>query len=211
MSHLCSKSRDAVRPSRRDVVRGGLWSVPVVAAAAAVPRAAASQVPCRQVPADSAWTTSTVQGTGNGATNSWGSNAQGRYFQFQQDGTSAVPFVLRLRSNVTVVAGRTYRFTFRVQTRRGCVFNDPQNANTDFSGYIGGQTIVRRSSMSGNSHAVVPGMPACQAGFGTGEVVSYDYVAPSSGQVIYEMSFSTNVARGDNNDDYRVYPSISCL
>ncbi|VXB73763.1 conserved hypothetical protein [Microbacterium sp. 8M] len=97
--------------SRRTLVRGAAWSVPVIAVAAATPLAAASVVtPCAEIPAESTWITqSPVSGglTGAANLNGWGGTGlqpqQSNVFVSLRDNASTTsPVTVRTSTTITI-------------------------------------------------------------------------------------------------------------
>ena len=197
------------RPSRRGIVTGVAWSVPVIAFSVATPAKAASQFVCPAVPANASWTAATT-GTGNNAPNSWSGTGAARAFTFFQDSNSASnTFQYRLSAPLSVVAGRTYRISYAIQNQYGCS-GSATTVNTNFDGFVAGQRIGGRSSQPGNANTLQTPGP-CGGGFGAVQTISVDYAATTTGTIQLQMRFTTAATTGGNGDDYRITPSIVCL
>ena len=102
----------SARPTRRTLVRGAAWSVPVVSLAAAAPAFAASPITCPIVPPSDLWTTTT---TGTLGTFSSGGFAweNGSWIVYRDNGSTADPLTFTSTSPaMTVVPGATYEVSF---------------------------------------------------------------------------------------------------
>lgn len=81
--------------TRRSVVRGAAWSVPVVAAATAAPAFAASPIPCPIVPPGSQWSATTVDSGTISAKNddyAWGTDGKWTIYRDNGSSTTSVVF-----------------------------------------------------------------------------------------------------------------------
>ena len=103
--------------SRRTVVRGAAWSVPVIAVAAQAPAFAASV--CAQVPLDG-WTfvvaPANTLSTG-GVTGLITDATRGQMYLSEKDNTALAQVTITGTRSLVLVAGRAYTFTYTVRSR----------------------------------------------------------------------------------------------
>lgn len=144
--------------TRRSVVRGAAWSVPVVAAATAAPAFAASPIPCPVVPPGSRWSATTVDsGTISTTKNdgyAWGSD--GKWTIYRDNGSSTTSVVFSSTSpSFAVRPGSTLNGTFSFYWGYG---NGSANASAQGTFEIlfvtaAGATVVGTISRPGTAQA----------------------------------------------------------
>ncbi|WP_424464084.1 hypothetical protein [Pseudoclavibacter helvolus] len=154
--------------SRRTLIAGAAWTVPVIALTAATPARAASQFVCPPVPADAEWTAIERQ-TGVGPYYWEGTGANRSFNYFKDSNSPTNPFQLEMRANLAVVSGRTYRVSYAIQTGDGC---NPTagTTNTNFDAFIAGTFIGGRSTKAGFGNPVQT-PPPCGQGFGPAQSI----------------------------------------
>lgn len=110
MSNENNENLDASSFQRRTIVKGAAWSVPVLAVAASVPLASASQpeTPCPDVSTRYAWTDHNKAGLKNVGP---GWYADGRRYGFADDNASRTSAITKsMFATIEVVAGTSYTF-----------------------------------------------------------------------------------------------------
>lgn len=176
----------ALSASRRNVVRGAAWSVPVVAVATTAPAFAASPVPCPVVPGSAQWTATTGTGSlsSKNDTYSW-DTSQDKWIVFK-DASTAGSATFQTRSPaIAVTAGSTITGTFQLWWGYGN--NNANTSNPSTFDILVNNTVVKsiatRTPGAGtvgsyNSQSFTYTVPAGT----TSAVITYRFVVPATTQ-----------------------------
>lgn len=151
-----------MRSTRRNVVRGAAWSVPVIATAATAPAFAASPIVCPTLPAQSGWAT-TTSGTLGAASSGGYAWDNGQWIVYRDNGSTSAPLTFTSTSpSMTVVPGATYQISFPFWWGYGNN-NQSQSTGGTFDVLINGVSrrslTTRTSAVDGN-----PGAGGVQTG-----------------------------------------------
>jgi hypothetical protein len=182
---------------RRTVIKGAAWSVPVIAAAIAVPaHAASANPPCATLPTGQVgWTlTDPLSGRGQsaGAVNSWRTvDGQLGFRQYNDNfyrrtNPAAVNYVTRLRATFDAVAGTEYVFTFRLL---GNSANSPENIVSTMGVVVGGATLQTFSTQPAAAPGTQVPMGPVNATTGS-QVYTVSWTAPTSGMTTFDYIFT---------------------
>ncbi|WP_139232185.1 hypothetical protein [Microbacterium azadirachtae] len=137
--------------SRRNVTRAMAWSVPVVAAAVALPHATASTACAVAVPSWSGWSSGNTGTFTAGTCGKPQPESNGMWWQWC-DASTTSNFTLSKCATVSMVAGKTYSITFTTQANRANPLPDsPANLVLTIGGtQVWGGYTVGSTGASGN-------------------------------------------------------------
>lgn len=202
----------SVTASRRAVAKGALWSLPALAVVTAAPALAASA--CTAF--GSQWT---IQET----------NIQNRDVTTDTPTAGGVVFVsdavpgkqgtTTVSTTIPMVQGRTYRFSFQLQTRYG-YSNDLKtkfNTSVSIGLALGSQTATLFSGYTQNGTGTRIEPPVAWSKWGAGAVenasvgTSADFTAQSTGTATFSYTFTLAAPTETNNDDWKIIPTLTCL
>lgn len=194
---------------RRTVIKGAAWSVPVVAAAVAVPNASASPTaPCSvAVPAWTAWSDGATGAFTEGTCGRPQPEANGQWWQWC-DATETSDYTTFKCATVSVVAGQTYSITFTTQANSGIPTpNSPANlvltidGSPLWAGYTVGSTGASADPGGANSHRLTT---ATNGSNRTDQTWTVFYTANTTGDVLLcytWTAYQRTAANGDTSTD----------
>lgn len=189
--------------TRRSVVRGAAWSVPVVAAAAAAPAFAASPIPCPVVPPGSTWNVTTSGTLGRDTTGGYTWDGASWSVYRDNGSTSAtLTFTTTPQAPVAVVPGATYQVSFSFFWGYGNG-NPNQSTGGTFDVLFNGQSVkslaTRTAAVDANA-----GTNGVQPGTTT---QTFTYVVPA-GQTSMTIAYRyiLQARTQQSNDDIVVGP-----
>ncbi|MGO2748933.1 MAG: hypothetical protein ACTIA6_02645 [Pseudoclavibacter sp.] len=211
---------------RRSLVKGSIWSVPIIAAAIAAPSAAASRtdIPCPAIPLPASWITN-VGAPHSSAGTSWKTTSDGQTWEVITDANS-LDFgqATTTYTRIPMTAGTTYNFKFVIQTKKGhdvrCKTVNSQAKITVNAGPGSTAVLFEGYTQTGAGVQVAP--PRCETGtpgsvWGNNSVEGDKYIAYASFTPKYtanvDLSFriQTDPTTGGDNDDWRITPSfVTC-
>ncbi|MBF4549478.1 hypothetical protein [Pseudoclavibacter sp. VKM Ac-2888] len=202
-------------PSRRTIVAGAAWSIPVVAMAAAAPLAAASTTVCPTLPALSTWTrqfpVSGTPGLGSAGTRN-GSRGE-ELFVTAEAAPDTGNLVIRFSTTMNVVAGRTYNFNFSYGSNYG---NLQQATSTRAAVRLdvgpAPTTLFNGSSRALAGNTTIPNNPSTTyTNYGSSNPA---YTATTTGSITVAYVFvmtATNTTTAARTDDIGITrPIITC-
>lgn len=186
---------------RRTIVKGAAWSVPIIAATAATPFAAASTAPCPVLPRSTSWAlnqnASGIVWNNNFAANAANNNFGNSGDAYPGTGNASV----RASTTMNVVAGTTYTFTFST------LQPTPIQQWTVLQFIVNGANIWQ--GITRNINPAFHWLPS-----GVLQTWNVTWTAPTTGSVPIQFDWVMGDPNGFNpphNDDIFVtVPSVSC-
>ncbi|OZB83358.1 hypothetical protein [Microbacterium sp. 13-71-7] len=208
--------REGIR--RRTVIKGAAWSVPVIAAATALPHAAASPACSVTVPGWSGWSGSNTGSFTAGTCGNPQPEPNGMWWQWC-DASTTSNYTLTKCATVTMVAGKTYTITFTTQANRS---NPVPDSPANLVLAIGGAQVWAGYTVGSTGKSANPGGANAQqlttAGNGsnfTNQTWTVLYTAPTTGDVLICYTWTayqrTSANGSASTDDIGTsLPSITC-
>lgn len=205
--------------SRRTLVKGTAWAIPVIAVATAAPSSTASTACTVPVPAWSAWSHSTTGSFTSGTCGGTQPGADGMFWQWC-DASTTSNYVLRKCATVSMAAGKTYSITFTTQANRSNPLPDSP-ANLVFT--IGGSQVWAGYTVGSTGKSGTPGgtnanrlTTAANGSNYTKQTWTVTYTAATTGSVTIcytWTAFQRNATNGSaSTDDIATsLPTINCL
>lgn len=201
--------------SRRTVVKGAAWSVPVIAVSAAAPAMAASVAPCPTIPdfGSFVWAIP-ASGQLNPSTGHTGPatvNGVSAAESILDGKTSAGPATVTVTTTLSLVAGTSYTLSFGVMGRFADGNGSPTTSQS-LAVSVGGSTIYRASTrpQSDPSIAVIP----TGVNWGTSFMpVTVTFTATATGDIplVFTFQLPGMPAGWGGSDDIRVsQPALLC-
>lgn len=202
--------------TRRTIVQGAAWSVPVVAAAVATPLAAASAAICPALAPASAWTwqvpaTGTLRTQVNGqASARTGANGGELYVSHEaQPGTGAM--TITASTTLAVVAGTTYDLSFFFGSNYGGL-NTAVSTRSAVSLTVDGANLFWGSTRPIAGNTTIPNNTAASGYTNYGSTTaSFSADATETIVVTYTFVSTATSATQPNGDDIAItVPVITC-
>ncbi|WP_114853399.1 hypothetical protein [Brachybacterium sp. YJGR34] len=199
--------------TRRALVKGATWAVPVLATAVAAPAVAASPVTCPSIDAPDQWTLSQNEYAVTGQTSIGPATVQGStrdVITVQTENNTAnnsgLDAEVRWTTQLDVVAGTTYTFDFFARGTYGS--NNPAVSQASYSTLsVDGMTQATYTTRS----EVYPGTQIPMDGSWAEQSISY--TATATGTVPLEFLFVMPSREGtetSQDDHYYELPRITC-
>jgi hypothetical protein len=205
-STTTTRAGGSQRISRRTLVKGAAWSVPVIAAATAVPAHAASGAVCPNITSPSVWGPFEVaSGTPGGRSE----DVKGNFFEFWSENgdTATTVAVIRKRAMISVQAGTTYTFTFQADMNYGN-WDITKAVPSAIALVVNGTQIWQAQSRTG----VLPVWPSPTSPHNYGTYTA-TFTATTTGTIPVDINFTmgTKPDPALANDDIRIStPTITC-
>jgi len=195
------------RISRRTLVKGAAWSVPVIAAAVSAPLASASTVACPDISQPAVWGPFEVaSGTPGGRQEDI---LAPNFFEFWSENgdTATTVAVIRKRTTIAVQAGKTYTFTFQADMNYG-KWDITQAVPSAIALNVNGTQIWQAQSRTG-------ALPVWSGGSAPHNYGTYTatFTATTTGTVPVDINFAMGTKPNPAlaNDDIRIStPIITC-
>lgn len=192
----------ALGTTRRTLVRGAAWSVPVVSLAVTVPAYAASPIPCPVIPQPAQWTATTATGTlASKADDYQWYTTTNKWVIYKDNGSTTASLTFASSSPaIAVTPGATYNgsFSFYWQYGNGA---SAQSTGGTFDVLVNGvsvKSLTTRTAAVGATAATTTQTFSYVAPAGTTSIViTYRYVltprvnAASDDIIVTAPSFST--------------------
>ncbi|MFC4138442.1 MULTISPECIES: hypothetical protein [unclassified Microbacterium] len=178
--------------SRRNVVTGGIWSVPIIAAAVGTPLAAASAVACPEISDGATWATAVpAAGTSVGFTgagvNAWGTVNERRVWRISRDADSTTEDAYaETYTTIDMVAGVEYTFSLEISANYAYYTEpiDPAAGGHEVQVQINGQVVQEYTTRTAWSpRTQIPLSPPSGARVWT--TFTFTYTATSTGPAVY--------------------------
>lgn len=203
--------------SRRTIVRGAAWSIPVLAVSTAAPAAAASTPP--PCPELGAWSvTSSGPGLVNSTLDPVAPSAQlypaGTSLLYRSRADSSTPTaysIITLLSSLEVTAGKTYFLTFSIVGNYASDSED-RSSRQLFRIFVDGTRVFGSSTKANVPEVQIGIVPSSQLdNVSLGQTHTLTYVATATGSVPISLEFHMRRDGGFANDDIAVSPiQVSC-
>ncbi len=187
--------------SRRSVVRGAAWTVPVVAVATTAPAFAASAIPCPVVPPSSQWSATTItSGTPSSKVDGYAwDTAADKWIVYKDNASSSTTAMVLATTSppFAVVPGSTNTgsFTFYWQYGNGAA---SQSAQGTFEVLLNGSTVLTTLTRPGTTQAFTTQAISFVAPAGSSTAtLTYRYtIEPPAGKPASDDIVVTKVAFG---------------
>lgn len=208
MSNLLNTAA-AAAPSRRTVAKGAAWAAPAILIGAQAPALAISGA-CPSL-GDANWTETPVNiGNTDSKVNALGG------IEFVSDAVPGMKGSDTYSTQLVVQKGRTYHFSFQLQTRFGYSKDFSIKFNTSITITIGGRNIFTGSTQDKSFGTLVTPPTAWNTWGANGNAneyvtASYDYVATADGLLPFAYRFDLAAPTETNNDDWKVVSTLTCV